>query len=342
MGWLKHILILAGWLVLLSVGAPPPARAVIVLGGRDGDGNLDDSGTNKNPAPFDLGQYEGSFGGFLGTPIAPRYFVTASHIGDAGNGIFTFDNGTTTTTTYHVSLAGTQNDLAIWRVNDGDPCFSLVAPLYTSSNEVGNPLVVLGNGTTRGSPVTWNDQLVGWQWGDGGTFKSWGTGTIGSIAPGGQDFGDLLRFTFDRTDPINLDQAILSVGDSGGPVFVQDPADGVYKLAGINSLVDAVSQTPNGSILTASLFDARGFYDGADQITGPDPVPLGSYATRISSNLDFIGQTTDLTFSPPAVPEPSSLVVLAIGIVGGLGLSRALASKNGAPRSFGADRDRPG
>src|SRR5882757_11346916 len=26
-------------------------------------------------------QYEGTWGGFLGTPIAPKYFITAAHVG---------------------------------------------------------------------------------------------------------------------------------------------------------------------------------------------------------------------------------------------------------------------
>jgi len=32
-------------------------------------------------------QYEGQWGGFLGTPIAPHFFVSAAHIGQAGSNL---------------------------------------------------------------------------------------------------------------------------------------------------------------------------------------------------------------------------------------------------------------
>lgn len=303
--------------VTCLLGAYVPADAVIVLGGRDASGTLDNSGRNLNPAPANLNDYVGTFGGFLGTPIAPQYFVTANHIGNAGGGIFVYSNGTGIPLAYTATLAGTQDDLAIWKVSDTGPIFALYAPLYTGSNEPGLSLVTIGRGTQRGSVLNnSSNQPVGWNWGGSDGARSWGAGTIGAITtvqnlPGFG--GDLLSFAFDRrTDSTgnvtNPDQGIFSTGDSGGPTFVFNPADNRYELAGVNSLVDAVSAQPdpNGTAqLNASLYDARGFYDGKDLITGPDPVPLNSFATRISSRVAFIDGVTGL------VPEPASGAVLA-------------------------------
>ena len=100
-------------------GASASSQAEIVLGGRDASGALDGSGTNKSPAPYSLNGYVGSFGYYLATPISPHYFVTAAHIGDGSSGgVFYFNNGTSTTTTYTAALAGTDNDLAIWHVHE--------------------------------------------------------------------------------------------------------------------------------------------------------------------------------------------------------------------------------
>ena len=246
-------------------GTSAPSDAEIVLGGRDVNGVLDGSGTNKNPAPFSLSIYEASFGTYLATPISPHYFVTANHIGNGnGNGVLTFNNGTSTTTTYTATLAGASNDLAIWHVTSG--AFSLYAPLFTTSGEVGKPIVGIGNGTTRGNPLLVNGQLSGWDVGQSFTNRSWQTNTVSAIAtntPG----DDYLVLDFNRiADPvtgtvINPDEGIFSGGDSGGGVYVLDPSTGMYELGGINYGVYSVSLTSGGTPQTLALFDARGYYD---------------------------------------------------------------------------------
>jgi len=288
------------------------AWGVIVMVGRAANGTLDNSGTNKNPAPNNLGSYTGQFGGFLGTAIAPQYLLTATHLGPSAT--FVYADGGNTDIVYPITLAGNINDIAIWKIN-GPQTFTHWIPIYTAGNEVNQPLVVLGNGTTRGTPVNTpsTSNLAGWQWGGGGPLRSWGTNTVKSVL--NADFGaplqgDFLTFTFDRVvdgggNVTNPDNAILSGGDSGGPTFVLDPSDNQWKLAGINSAVDQWSQTPNGQPFAASLFDSRGFFDGANEITGSNPVPDASYVTRVSSRADFIN-------SIAAVPEPRSLMLMGV------------------------------
>lgn len=286
------------------------ALGVIVLVGRAANGTLDNTGTNKNLAPNNLGSYTGQFGGFLGTAIAPQYLLTATHVGSSST--FIYADGGSNDKTYNITLAGNFNDLALWKIN-GPETFTHWIPIYTGGNEVGQPMVVMGNGTTRGAevyrPSTTN--LAGWQWGGGGTLRSWGTNTVAAtpdLGFSGTFAGDFVKFTFNRQldgmgNVLNPDNSIVSGGDSGGPVFLLDPSDSQWKLAAINSLVEQASQTANGPGFAAALFDARGFFDGPDQITDPNEVPLSSYSTRISSRAAWVN-------SIAAVPEPGSLMLM--------------------------------
>ena len=320
--------------------APSPARAIIVFGGHDANGNPTTTGSNLNPAPFNLGAYEGLFGAYLATPIGPRYVVTASHI--PGSATFEYNNGTATTTTYHMTAVGSAPDgsgLAVYKIADTDPAFTLYAPLYTGSDEVGNPLVTIGRGTARGAPFLDADGVLrGWEW---ATYSpnepvTWGTGIVADIGYYGVTFdfaqlqtgvrGGLLdnleTFGFARTpDEIaaSLNTGIFSAGDSGGATFVRDPADGIYKLAGINFSVDFAPPTPTFGGGPAALFDAS--------MSGPFnplPQPLASYATRISTEQAFLGQY--------ALPGPTSQAALEP-------MSRqSRVARNVTPKSAGPSR----
>src|SRR5438105_8750846 len=85
-------------------------------------------------------QWEGNFGGFLGTPIAPNYFITAEHIGGSVGQTLTL-NGKTYKTTAKFDDAAT--DLRIWKVSTA---FSSYAPMYVSSYETGKSAVDIGRG----------------------------------------------------------------------------------------------------------------------------------------------------------------------------------------------------
>ncbi|HEY4282329.1 MAG TPA: hypothetical protein VGM62_04630 [Chthoniobacterales bacterium] len=237
-------------------------------------------------------QYEASWGGFLGTPIAPNFFISAAHIGQAGNGLIF--QGTTYPVIGSYSLPG--SDLMIWKV--GIP-FTTFAPIYTKNDEIGHHLVVIGRGTQRGGQLVWENTIRGWYWGRGDGVRRWGENDIADVVP--YSGHDLLYATFDQhvVDNDHPNETHLSSGDSGGAVFLND--SGAWKVAGINYAVDGpfwFAVPPLGQAgetqFEAALFDATGLYEIEDtifpyvQIPGPGPTPTGFYASRISSELAWI------------------------------------------------------
>src|ERR1700736_3153139 len=131
--------------LILSIAATPilPLNAVILFGTGDPTANT----TAPTGAYANRGwQFEGQFDGFLGTAIAPNYFITAKHIGGAVGGKFNFNGPNYTTTAVRPDPS---SDLQIWRVSGTLP---IQAPLYAGSpgNEVNLFLAVFGRGAQRG------------------------------------------------------------------------------------------------------------------------------------------------------------------------------------------------
>lgn len=263
-------------------------------------------------------QYEGKYGSYLGTIIAPQYFITAQHFGTQGgtfvhSGIFNGGSDVIYNIDFAANggagywdIAGT--DLRIFKVAEYFPYY---APLYTGTLEVGMTLVTHGMGGPRGDEVLVGGDLHGWEHAGSDATARWGTNTVASIQT--TALGDLLSATFSASG--TLHEASLSGGDSGGGVFVND--GGIWKLAGVNYSVDGRFDTNNivgdGSDFDAALFDRGGLYQGSDAFGwsfNPDlPLdnPSNLYASRISTNAAAI-------MSIAVVPEPHSalLVMLAV------------------------------
>jgi hypothetical protein len=265
-------------------------------------------------------QYEGTYGAYLGTMIAPQYFITAQHFGTQGttftqNGIFSGGADVT----YNIdtaanggvgywNIAGT--DLRIFKIQE---TFSTYAPLYTGSSEIGLTLEVNGRGGPRGANVLVSGVLHGWQSTNPDGFARWGTNTVSGIYSSA--VGDLITASFSASG--TAEEATLSNGDSGGGVFVND--GGIWKLAGVNYSIDGMFDTNNipndGSDFNAALFDRGGLYQGSDSFGWtliPDlPLdnPSSMYASRISTSAASIMSIT-------MVPEPQSalLVMLALSV----------------------------
>lgn len=245
-------------------------------------------------------QFEGQWSSFLGTPIAPQYFITAAHVGGNVGDIFTFGGLQYTTTAMFNSP---NSDLRIWQVSGTFPTF---APLYTASDEVGKSLVVFGRGTQRGTNEPQAGQLHGWLWGSSDNVQRWGTNVVSSITTGTPQQGDFLTAAFDHN--FSLTEADLSGGDSGGAVFIQD-ALGTWELAGINYGIDSpYSLDASGSNpFNADLFDQSGYFLKNDQtgVWEPQSGPGHFYATRISSNSGWILSV---------IPEPNISILIVCGL----------------------------
>ncbi|MGD0540037.1 MAG: hypothetical protein ABSB33_00830 [Tepidisphaeraceae bacterium] len=223
----------------------PHASAIITFGG---------TGNNFTTPPGGIGSYLGQLGnGFSGTTISSRVMLTATHISSNTTGSFTFNN-----TTYPMQIAATLDDLAIWQIAPNDSAsFSTYAPLYTGNNETNLPLVDVGYGVQRAYAIT-----GGWVWGSGNGQLSWGTNTVSAIdtdsqlGVSGNLGGDFLQYDFNN-NPTDPNECIVANGDSGGGVFVLN--NGVYQLAGVNSLVDTVLDSSGNEVL-AALYDQYGYY----------------------------------------------------------------------------------
>lgn len=246
-------------------------------------------------------ELQGSWGSFLGTPISPNYFVAAKHVGGSVGSSLTY-NGLT-----YTAVSSTQSgtsDLTLWKVSTP---FSTYAKLYTGTQEttVSDRMMVYGRGTQRGAEVrdVATNTLKGWQWGSADHVERWGQNNASAVSNFGGSIGEVLSFAFNANGGAN--EAHLSSGDSSGGVFIKDPTDGAWKLAGINYAVDNYFNTTNtGSGFSGAIFDKGGLYYGSSSSWSPvteSPVdkPSSWYATRISSNAAWLNSITNY-WSPTA------------------------------------------
>ena len=276
------VLVLAGILMLDRLA--DSATAIIFFGTDDPTFNT----TAPTGTLADSGwQWQGNWGNFLGTAVAPNYFLAAKHVG--GNVGDTFNlNGVDYTAV--AAVANVNSDLRLWKIGG---TFDSFAPLYTASNETGKNIVVFGRGTRRGAEVrdAATSTLKGWQWGTADNARRWGENAVAGNVSGGAGIGSLLNAKFNANGGVN--EGHLSVGDSSGGVFINDA--GIWKLAGINYAVDGpYNTTDTGGGFNAAIFDEGGLYkkdinnNWLPINDGANDVPGGFYATRIFSNVRWI------------------------------------------------------
>lgn len=243
-------------------------------------------------------QYEGLWntenGGFLGTPVAPMFFLAAKHVGGATGDLFVL-NGFT----YHAVASNDcpNCDLRLWQVAETFPTH---APLYVASNEVGKPCIVFGRGTQRGDAVTNTTGILkGWKWGASDSVERWGQNVVSDVYTD-QTNGEMLQAFF------GINECDLSDGDSSGGMFIQNGS--TWQLAGIHHGVDGPFST-DGTTNTefdAALLNMSGFYALGitnNWILVTESIPSSFYSTRISANLAWINGILD--GASPVAPAAS-------------------------------------
>ena len=291
-------------------------------------------------------QYEGQWSDFLATPIAPKFFLTAQHVGGTIGQVFVW-NGFT----YHtVAFFDEPNtDLRIWQVAETFPSY---APLYTKTDEVGKRCVVFGRGTDRGPAVLVNKATRGWEWGNTNNIERWGENVITRVVTN-SGVGPLLAADFDRKGIPN--ECGLSHNDSSGGMFIEDGT--TWKLAGINYTVDGPF-SHDGTTDTlfntdtrfnGALTDLRGLYyltatNGWTLVPTnyPVAVPTAFYASRVSASLSWIGSVLNFSLGNEVQITSPPVASNALGTLGGIavvrpgdtiGFSVGASSTNGNPLS---------
>jgi hypothetical protein len=248
---------------------------------------------------------------FSGVPIAPNFFITATHLGGNAGDTFRFRGVEyAMIARYHHPDA----DITIWKVEGTFPAY---ATIYPNTDEVGKHIVVFGRGTERGEEVWLNGILKGWAWGKTDGVLRWGENVVAGISDAdGHPATETTTFQLLRADfdpDAGPNEAHLSGGDSGGGVFILDN-DGTWKLAGINHAANyEYSSEPLGEGFKAALFDESGYYEGETgkrEFHQEDPYstqPGSFFATRLSTYLPWIQNILAGANTPLVLEEATGL-----------------------------------
>jgi hypothetical protein len=258
-------------------------------------------------------QFQGLWGAYLGTVISSNAFLSAQHIGGTVGATFHLDGVSYTSTAF---FDDPETDLRVVRVCG---MFPAAATLHTNQTEPGEEFIVFGRGTQRGAAVTTgvtNDKTNGWRWGVFDSRLRWGENTVDSIVDGDPIFeanvGELLKAGF--TADAGSNECHLSVGDSGGGLFIMD---GAWQLAGVNYSVDGPYNTSSeGAGFNAAIFDEGGLYQltaGVWSLTPDLPIDQSGafYATRVAARIDWINSVLEEIAAEPDLPTLQSAAAAA-------------------------------
>jgi hypothetical protein len=279
---------------------------------------------NSDPPPEAMGldgwNLQGFTQGNLATPIAPQYFIAATHIRTVTS--FTFQG-----TDYPIDTAfngvgyssDPNNDLTIYKIQGIFPTWATLYDAVVDGPELGKTLTFIGRGGPRGDPVVVNGSTVGWQWAySDKSVESWGQNVVSSFGDfSSTSTSSLLAFNFDADGLDN--EAGIATGDSSGGEFIY--SGGVWKLAGVNHGAGGLweNRGTGSADFNGNIFDARGLWQQDDnlawnQVADPGyPVPAASYGARISTEIAWINSVTGLAYP---TPEPSSWALLSVAAIG--------------------------
>ncbi|MGA2603013.1 MAG: hypothetical protein ABSG14_02170 [Verrucomicrobiia bacterium] len=283
------------WLgLLIALAVVPCVEAVILEGTGDPSYNTNaPTGSLTNSGWQYEGQWNTEDGLFLGTPIAPTFFLAAQHVGgtaNLANDQFTFQGFTYTLVT---NFDDPTTDLRVWQVAETFPYY---APLYTGGSESGQTCVVMGRGYERGPVIISGNTTNGWQW-EGGTtgVERWGQNIVLGVTnapPGdGEQHPGEQRLYAAFQASVNSNECVLTAYDSSGGMFIENGT--TWQLAGINYELDAflVSTNADGSnSFDAALMDYHDLYywSGADWVYFTGHYAQQFYCTRVSARISWI------------------------------------------------------
>jgi hypothetical protein len=152
-------------------------------------------------------------------------------------------------------------------------------------------------------------RVAGWEWGWNDGLLRWGTNTVERVMDGPDVglYGPLVTFDFDGD--AGDDEGTISLGDSGGPLWVRRA--GEWQLAAIHFATDSeFRREAEGPTLQGAIFDFRGLFrqTGAETwevepIDGGGPVSAESFSTRVWPRRQWIDSVVQ------RAPGPASLLV---------------------------------
>lgn len=224
------------------------------------------------------------------------------------------------------------SDIALVRLNV--PVTNLNAYYLSTTNDVGKEYLITGYGSTNTGFATggsnWGDSAYGhygYNVADGESsviFGTWGAGTYTpptygvtyvsdfdshNIADPGR-YNTLQRMADIRgssawSSGLSLGEreAIIAGGDSGGADFIWDAANGAWLISAVHSWG---WQFCPGRITDPSCDYRTGNSVSYGDITG---------STAVFTHIDWIESVTGVSVTVPAIPEPSTYALMALGLL---------------------------
>ncbi len=286
-------------LLLLLLGAPLNAEAVLLA---VGDGSRNTTAPADDPGFSNVGVRGSGTAIYLGN----RWVLTAAHIG-AGNVTLsgTSYGADLSTTTRLENAGGGLTDMVMFRLQ-ADPGLPTLN-LSTTSPGRGSQVVMIGAGRDRAADLThWNVSGSTWtevsasdSWNasgyevEGTRSLRWGENAIVtfSTVTVNSGSGDVTSFGMNFSQFGLPDEAHGVRGDSGGAVFVKN--EGTWELAGMMH----ANTSRNGQPGDTAVF---GNY---------------TYAADVATYFSDIDLISGGTFTGNAIPEPSSALLIGLGLL---------------------------
>ncbi len=219
-----------------------------------------------------------------GVYLGNGFLLTANHVNVPVTALI--NGGTYLIDASYAPLQIDGADIKLLRIL-GDPQLASLSLIEAGSTGLNKASTIIGWGVGKGSAVP--DR--GWNWGDDNSrTERWGLNTTLSnyFISDGQSY---LQTTFDRVQ--GNEEAAVAVGDSGSALFQKFGSK--WELVGITSSVQTAGQ---------SLYDRDSLL--------PFDQPDHNFFVPIALHRSSLLAAT----SSPAIPEPSSNLLLLLGTLG--------------------------